>query len=154
MSVTDYLEQQRSASFDAARDNDLDVVIPTDRQVTIDIDQPWPYSTGTTYIYRGHEIGPSKIPQLMFGPVLNNHHTTLMRVMTDYFPIESAEAWRSHGGNTHIVLTLTRELSPEARIALQAILGSDPIRELLCLARVDNDCKDPIALFKPRQQDA
>lgn len=77
----------------------------------------------------------------------------LIRALTDYLPIESAAAWKSHGGNTHVVLTLYRKLSPQARIALQAVLGSDPIRELLNLVRVENGCRDPIALFRPRRTD-
>lgn len=145
MSVSDYLEQQRSISFNAARDNDLDIIIPTDRQVTIDIDRPWPDAIGDGYVRPNGEV----LNVLLFGSI---HDTTLMRALTDYFPVESAEAWRSHGGNTHIVLTMTQELSPEARIAIQAILGSDPIRELLSLARVENGCRDPIALFRPRTE--
>lgn len=146
MSVSDYLDQQRHVSFDAARDNGLDIIIPTDRQVTIDLDQPWPDAIGSDYIKPNDEV----LRALLLSPILSDRDTTLMRALTDYFPIESAEAWRSHGGNTHIVLTLTRELSPEARIALQAILGSDPVRELLNLARVENERQDPITLFRPR----
>lgn len=147
MSVTNYLEQQRSISFDAARDNDLDIVLPANNEITLDIDRPWPDAIGEAYIKHPDD---SVLRLLLFGHIYSDKVSTLMRALTDYLPIESAEAWKSHGGNTHVVLTLLQDLTPQARIALQAVLGSDPIRELLSLVRVENDCQDPIALFRPR----
>lgn len=142
MSITDYLEQQRTKSFDAAHDNDLDVIRPTDAQIQLDLDRPWP-STEPCIDDFGR----------IMGPLLDGYSATagrLVRSLCEYFTILSAEAWRSHGGNIHVQLTMSQELDPRSRIAIQACLGSDPIRELLSLIRVENGCADPIALFKPR----
>lgn len=43
---------------------------------------------------------------------------------------------KSGGGRRHITLTLPFEVSPWQRIALQAALGSDPVRELLSATRL------------------
>lgn len=55
---------------------------------------------------------------------------------------------KSGPGHFHVVLSLEKEHSAEARIAMQAALGSDPVRELLALARLAHGVKEPSALFR------
>lgn len=72
----------------------------------------------------------------------------------DLFGVESIETWTSKSGppNQHARVKLSEPLDVATRIALQAILGSDPIRELLALARLRNGVVEPSSLFKPRPE--
>jgi hypothetical protein len=56
----------------------------------------------------------------------------------------------SRSGNWHGTVYLTEPLSIERRILLQALLGSDPKREALCLAGHLNGQEHPILFFRPR----
>jgi hypothetical protein len=56
----------------------------------------------------------------------------------------------SKGGyGKHVTLKLTEPLAIARRIALQALLGSDPRREMLSLARLDEGQERPVLLFRP-----
>lgn len=44
---------------------------------------------------------------------------------------------------------MDKPISLDRRIALQSILGSDPIRDMLSLIRADQKEKYPVMLFKP-----
>lgn len=62
---------------------------------------------------------------------------------------EPVQTWRSRSGeNYHAVIRLVSTLPLMERIALQTILGSDPVREGLAYARRDG--LNPIVLFRPR----
>lgn len=37
------------------------------------------------------------------------------------------------------------------RIAMQAALGSDGVKEALALLRLDNGCKEPCLLYRPKK---
>lgn len=58
---------------------------------------------------------------------------------------------RSRNGNRHVIIKLARALPVEERILLQALLGSDPVREALSLARVRAGNLHPILLFVPNK---
>jgi hypothetical protein len=59
------------------------------------------------------------------------------------------QTWQSRSGaNYHAALWLVSPLPLVERIALQTILGSDPVREGLAYARRDG--LNPIVLFRPR----
>lgn len=51
-------------------------------------------------------------------------------------------------GCKHAIVTLTVHLSDAERIALQAICGSSPLRELLCLVRVLGGIENPSVLYE------
>ena len=51
----------------------------------------------------------------------------------------------------HVILKLHLPLSVEERIALQAILGSDPIKELYSLLRVRQGIKCPVFLLRQKE---
>ena len=63
------------------------------------------------------------------------------------------ERWpsKSGGGRTHVRISIRDPLSPIERIAVQAMLGSDPKRELLGLLKIRAGINgDPSVLFRPR----
>ena len=56
---------------------------------------------------------------------------------------------RSGGDRLHVVVKLPRDvMSDLERIALQAILGSDPVRELISIARVKFENPHPSVFFE------
>jgi len=54
----------------------------------------------------------------------------------------------SASGNKHVYVVLPFESTPIERIALQAVLGSDPIRELLSIRREDEGADNPSLFFE------
>lgn len=56
----------------------------------------------------------------------------------------------SKSGNRHVVFRFDEdlEISDEQAIAMQAALGSDPVREILSLIRVMEGTPDPICLYE------
>lgn len=70
------------------------------------------------------------------------------------FQIKNEETWRSGSGlpyHLHVVLTLDAVLNVAERVALQAALGSDPVREMLSIRRIHlGDKNEPSLLFKPK----
>src|SRR6266496_2427089 len=75
-------------------------------------------------------------------------------VFERYFGITNIKQWASRSGlpKRHMVVTLDRIVTPVVRIALQACLGSDRIRELLGLARIDAGDRHP-TLFLEKKND-
>lgn len=76
-------------------------------------------------------------------------YAKLRPLVETFWIIENETSWPSKSGNLHVELTLSRPLPAPMRIALQAILGSDPKRETFCLAKYAKDDPNPIMLFKP-----
>lgn len=69
-----------------------------------------------------------------------------------HFPdlIQSKEEWASMSGvGRHVVLRLSLALDIHQRIALQSLLGSDPIRELLSYRRALAGVPNETVLFRP-----
>jgi hypothetical protein len=54
----------------------------------------------------------------------------------------------SRGGNKHVYIRLTAPRTLPERIALQASLGSDPVREFLNLMRYNNGSEKPVLFFE------
>ena len=70
--------------------------------------------------------------------------------------VEEIKRTVSPGGNTHIYLRVPAEfgaLTPETRIAFQAALGSDRVRELLSLLRILLVCDRPPTVFFEKKED-
>lgn len=67
------------------------------------------------------------------------------------YPGATRETYKSKTpGHLHAIVNLPFNLNNNfERIAWQAILGSDPIREMMNLKRVYEEVPDPIVLFKP-----
>lgn len=68
----------------------------------------------------------------------------------DNYHVVSTESWRSKSGNTHVRIELGRPMTFPERLALQAALGSDGVRELLSLKRYHNGISEPSRLFRPK----
>ena len=107
-----------------AKDNGLDVVFPKPSELQVDIDSDAAYER-----YCG------VLDRLL-------HHLP--------FVTESITPSRSGYPKRHIVLTLREPVTDVQRIALQAILGSDPVRELLSLKRIENGDPHPTLFFEKK----
>lgn len=70
----------------------------------------------------------------------------------DVYPITDVIETPSKSGNTHVRIYTAYPLSVEERIALQAILGSDPKKELCSLRRWLKEDPIPILLFEKEEQ--
>lgn len=57
--------------------------------------------------------------------------------------------WDSKDGGLHVIVELFGDISPLEAIAIQAMLGSDPMREFLNLIRLHQGVEEPSRLFKP-----
>jgi len=64
---------------------------------------------------------------------------------------DAVEEWRSKSGNRHIQIHLDEhyDLPVSERIQMQAILGSDRVREACNMRRVIEGIEKPIRLFRP-----
>lgn len=83
-------------------------------------------------------------------PEAKTQYERVFPIVQEKFDVVSTSSWLSKSGNTHIAVTLAEPLSVTWRIALQAALGSDGVREVLGLKRYANGVIEPSMLFKPR----
>jgi hypothetical protein len=97
-------------AFEKATKANLDVVIPDDRTLTLDIDTPTQ-------------------PEAFF---------ELREFLNNFYRVEKVQYTKSKSGNMHIYITMTDSFTPLEKIALQACLGSDPKREILSFVRAKN----------------
>lgn len=68
----------------------------------------------------------------------------------EHFPVSEREEWKSKSGNTHVRIRMKDALPISTRLALQAALGSDGVRELLAIKLMLNGAVEPSVLFKPK----
>ncbi len=76
---------------------------------------------------------------------------TVFSMMLDRFPGDY-ERWNSKSGNWHFYITLDSPLPLLERIALQAMCGSDPRKEMMSLCSAMIGVTNPVLLFKPPQR--
>ena len=138
--IVRYEEKDRKKVFAAARRLGCKVIVADSNQLQIDLDEPWVFSVD--YLKSTKSKIHDKAQELFDEKVWWSFDREVNVIIL--------EAWRSRNGNTHIVLTLDRDYTPFERIIFQAVLGSDPVRELLNWKRVVDGSDNPIALFKPR----
>lgn len=75
-----------------------------------------------------------------------------LRSLQEYMVVSVLDSWESRHGGEHVVLKLHQRMGFRDRAAVQAFLGSDPLREMLGWLDVNNQPKeDPFVLFKPRR---
>jgi len=74
-----------------------------------------------------------------------------LKAMQQHIEIATVGEWKSRsGGGRHYQIASRRRLGFQTRAALQAFLGSDPLREMLGWFNVNNQREeDPFVLFKP-----
>jgi hypothetical protein len=97
-------------------------IFPEDDELTLDIDRP----------FKREELNVRVIETLEN----NGVHVVSM--------IET----KSKSGNKHVWIKLDTQMPVEARIALQAVLGSDPIRETLSMLRYLAKSEAALAMFE------
>lgn len=83
---------------------------------------------------------------------LSYYQDKALLVLQNYISIREIKRWKSKSGiGTHVVLELDAELPVAVRIALQAVLGSDRMRELYGIVKVIADAtEEPSILFRPK----
>lgn len=65
--------------------------------------------------------------------------------------VQETVRWTSKSGRgVHVMLSLPKPLTVTERLLLQAVLGSDPTREMLGLMLLHSGVENPIMLFKPK----
>ena len=74
---------------------------------------------------------------------------TLYPVLAREFATCSYVEWASKSGGIHICVRMPIELTNTQRLALQACLGSDPLRELLGLVRESYGIENPTLFSEP-----
>ena len=137
--VRGYEAADRSKVFEAAEFLGCTVVIAKPNEIQLDIDRKWADKKSKEKSFNFFET------EFVVGKSFKSfcQEVSIMKVV----------GWRSRGGNTHLVFTLTQEYSAFERIVFQSVLGSDPAREILNWKRVVDGDPNPIALFKPRTGD-
>lgn len=106
-------DEERKAFIQRTKDEGFDVVIPKDNELQIDIDNDEQYAVFERAM---HSLSRNEV----FSPLTYEEHPS-----------------RSGLPRRHITVTLPRNVdTPWMRIALQASLGSDPIRELISCIRL------------------
>lgn len=65
-----------------------------------------------------------------------------------FYDIRGLRIWPSRSKGAHALVTLGEEMTSEIQVVLQAVLGSDPLREFLGLQRMRIN-KPLNVLFKP-----
>lgn len=106
--------------FETAAKYNLDVVLPADDELFIDIDAPLDAEWLKLMVKVLHDNG---------------------------WPVDTIKTTTSRNGNTHVYLHTLRPVTPVERIALQACLGSDRKRELLSLLRIIRELDRPATVF-------
>jgi hypothetical protein len=74
----------------------------------------------------------------------------VLPLLAKHFPFKDQKITPSKQGlpHRHVVITLSQDYSVITRIGLQASLGSDPLRELLSLRRVENGEENVVVFFE------
>lgn len=81
---------------------------------------------------------------------LGNEFWALVGMVCDRFGGPGVvDQWKSKSGNLHVIVRVGSPLPAEARIALQAALGSDPWKEMMSLSSFRLGVTNPILLFRP-----
>lgn len=94
--------------------------------------------------------------QVPFGIPLPDLFEKTLSILMQAFGLTEAPVWkayRSKGGNTHVLITLPREVPVMERVAWQAAFGSDPVREALHISSIRKKELNPILLFMHKRRD-
>ena len=112
-------EENRDAK---AKEGNLDIVFPKSNELQIDIDNEHSYQ-----VFKNQIV-----------------------ILRKYISVTNIEEHESKGGlpGRHITVTLFKDVTMIERLALQAMLGSDRIRELLGYIRYDRKEPRPTCFFE------
>lgn len=73
----------------------------------------------------------------------------MIPVFEEHFKVIRWDATYSKSRNVHVIVSLGRSLSEDKRIALQAVLGSDPKKEMASVRRSLEGITHVVRLFQP-----
>ena len=124
-----YTELRREDTLERMEQNGLKLVIPADNQLQIDIDSESDYQR--------------------YQRALKSFKTNHIDVIKEIVERPS----KSGLPRRHITITMWSTYIPRERIFYQALLGSDLIREINNLRRLNNNDIFPIAFFEPITED-
>ena len=111
----------------------------------------------TRAIERAHEEGfkvyRGRPNRLLLDLDNDNYQAGLidLEFVEKFIGLTEIKRWDSKSGNTHVIYELDRELTVPERLVLQLLLGSDPKREMYCLARFWEGQVEPSLLFRPKR---
>lgn len=74
----------------------------------------------------------------------------VLPIVESMYGVDNVQAWVSRSGNQHRAVTIKNALGVHTRLALQAMLGSDGVKEALSLKRVREGQHEPSILFRPK----
>lgn len=75
-----------------------------------------------------------------------------IKILQGYIEAVEIERWQSKSGKGwHVIVEIADPLTAPQRAGLQAMLGSDPKRELLGYFNVNNRDVEPFVLFRPKK---
>lgn len=78
-----------------------------------------------------------------------DQYRRMFKSIGSVYGLNPLRQWQSKSGvGLHVVLTCS-PMSFQERVALQACLGSDPVREALAIAMAADGHENPSVLFKP-----
>jgi hypothetical protein len=75
-----------------------------------------------------------------------------LTLLEEQVGVVTYEVFVSKSGNRHVIITMKQPMDIIERIAWQAILGSDPVREACHLGSVKRNEQNPILLFQRKTQ--
>lgn len=120
--VCEYPLETMAEKTAKAEEYNCDLVIADDHTLLLDLDTP---DTQTQYKDR-------------------------LTSMKPWLKVDKVTKWFSRNDNVHVQITLSEPLPLERRVALQAVLGSDPKREMVLLREIQETGSANIVLFRPR----
>jgi hypothetical protein len=76
-----------------------------------------------------------------------------LELVNRMFGVDGYQKWasKSGGDHQHVLVYLKTPATLQERVAIQAAMGSDPIREILTLIRARNGIVEPSRLFRPKK---
>lgn len=82
---------------------------------------------------------------------LNKHVSACATLRKNGFTLEEVafQPSKSGGDHFHVYMRVDHDLDPIERLALQAMRGSDPVRELLGYLRAQRKTRPPTTFFEP-----
>ena len=81
--------------------------------------------------------------------IFNSRMAAYRKPITSLTTIKASPSGKR--GHWHITITFQRPIDPATRIALQSVLGSDRVRELLSLCRLLNGSPIPTLFFEVKK---
>lgn len=121
----------------------FDIIIPKDNQLSLDIDT-------IRYTEQIDKFFWTRCQNSSITYEQEEKLSSVLNYLNSEYIFESVEMWASKSGRTHVLITYEKDIPAIERCLYQSLLGSDPIREMLNLRRIQHNVKNPIALFKPK----